>query len=151
MGNYWTNPVRHPEDTGIQFVRRTVTFNMTDTGNLAIGSGNGIPIGALEAGTIPLYCHVTIEAAFNAGTTNVFVVGTVDDDDGFAVAASTLSGATGFKGNLTGALTGIPLAADKVVYAKYTQTGTAGTTGKAEVVMTFAVKRENIGTAWPNN
>lgn len=151
MGNYWTNPVRHPEDTGIQFVRRTVTFNMTDTGNLAIGSGNGIPIGALEAGTIPLYCHVTIETAFNAATTNVFVVGTVDDDDGFAQAAGTLSGATGFKGNLTGALTGIPLAADKVVYVKYTQTGTAATTGKAEVVMTFAVKRENIGTAWPNN
>lgn len=151
MGTYWTNPVRHPEDTGIQLVRRTVTFNMTDTGNLAIGTGFGIPIGALEAGTMPLFCHVTIETAFNAATTNVFVVGTVDDDDGFATAAATLSGATGFKGNLTGALTGIPLAADKVVYVKYTQTGTAATTGKAEVVLTFAVKRENLGTAFPNN
>ena len=151
MGNYWTNPVRHPEDTGIQFVRRTVTFNMTDTGNLAIGSGNGIPIGALEAGTIPLYCHVTIETAFNAGTTNDVRVGTVDDDDGFATTAAVIPGTTGFKGNLTGALTGIPLAADKVVYVKFAQTGTAATTGKAEVVMTFAVKRENLGTAWPNN
>ncbi len=151
MGNYWSNPVRHPEDTGMQYVRRTVTFNMTDTGGAAIGTSPGIPIGALEAGAIPLYCHVTIETAFNAGTTNVFVVGTVDDDDGFATAAATLSGATGFKGNLTGALTGIPLAADKVVYVKYTQTGTAATTGKAEVVLEFVVKRENIGIPFPNN
>lgn len=151
MGNFWTNPVRHPEDTGIQTVRRTVTWNMTDTGGLAIGSGNGIPIGALEAGTIPLHCHVTIETAFNAGTSNTFVVGTVDDDDGFAVAASTLSGATGFKGNLTGALTGIPLAADKVVYVKFTQTGTAASAGKAEVVLTLVPKRDGIGTAFPNN
>lgn len=151
MGNMWTNPVRHPEDTGIQYVRRTVTFNMTDFNNAAIGTGNGIPIGAMEAGTIPLYCHVTIETAFNAATTNVFTVGTVDDLTGFATSAGTISGTTGFKGNLTGALTGIPLAADKVVYVKYTQTGTAATTGKAEVIMTFAVKRENLGTAWPNN
>ena len=81
----------------------------------------------------------------------MFVVGTVDDDDGFATSAATISGTTGFKGGLTGAQTGIPLAADKVVYVKYTQTGTAATTGKAEVVLEFAVKRENIGIPFPNN
>lgn len=151
MGSYWTNAVRHPEDTGMQYVRRTVAFNMTDFGNAAIGVNPGIPIGAIEAGAIPLYCHVTIETAFNAATTNVFVVGTVDDDDGFATSAGVIAGTPGFKGNLTGALTGIPLAADKVVYVKYTQTGTVATTGKAEVVMTFAVKRENIGIPFPNN
>jgi hypothetical protein len=151
VGNYWTNPVRHPEDTGIQYVRRTVTFNMADFGNQAIGTGNGIPIGALEAGTIPLYCHVTIETAFNAATTNDLLVGTVDVANGFAVTGGTAAGATGFKGNLTGTLTGIPLAADKVVYVKYNQTGTAATTGKAEVVMTFVCKRENVGIPFPNN
>jgi hypothetical protein len=151
VGNYWTNAVRHPEDTGMQYVRRTVTFNMTDFSNQAIGTGNGIPIGAIEAGAIPLYCHVTIETVFNAATTNVFTVGTVDDLTGFATSAGTIAGTAGFKGNLTGALTGIPLAADKVVYVKYTQTGTAATTGKAEVVMTFACKREGVGIPFPNN
>jgi hypothetical protein len=148
---YFTVPTRMPEDTGIAYLRRTVTFNMTDTGALAIGSGNGIPIGALEAGTIPLYAFVTIETAFNAATTNVLQLGTVDAVAGLAVDTAIIAGTTGFKGNLSGTLTGIPLAADKVVYAKYTQTGTAATAGKAEIILMFANKREGTGIPFPNN
>jgi hypothetical protein len=148
---YFTVPTRAPEDCGIGYLRRTVTFNQTDRGGLAVGSGNGIPIGALEAGTIPLYAFVTVETAFNAGTTNVLNLGTVDAAAGFAASASVIPGTTGFKGNLSGTLTGIPLAADKVVYASFTQTGTAATAGKAEIVLMFANKREGEGIPFPNN
>lgn len=147
MGNYWTNPVRHPEDTGVTTIRRTLTLAQLSSPETSLG----VPIGALESGALPLHVHVYVETAFNAATTNVLVVGTTDDDDGFAAAAGTLAGATGAKLNLTGALTGIPLAADKVVYAKFSQTGTAATTGKVVVTMTFSPKRETEGIPWPGN
>lgn len=131
---YWTTPTRHPEDTGIGYLRRTVLFNTPQ-------GANGIPIGALEAGAMPLHAQVTIETGFNAGTTNVLTVGTVDDDDGFATSASVIAGTAGFKANLTGALSGTPMATSKVVYAKYTQTGTAATAGKATIVLAFVNKR----------
>ncbi len=144
MGNYWTNAVRHPEDIGVGHIRRDITFDSSQ-------ETLGLPIGALEAGAIPLYAHVTIQTAFNAATTNVLVLGTSADDDGFAAAAGTVAGTTGFKGNLSGALTGQPLAADTVVYAKYTQSGTAATAGKATVILTFVNKRELTGIPFPNN
>lgn len=148
---YWLNPVAAPEDSGIMYLRRTVSFDTPYADVVGGANTYGVPIGAMEAGCVPLYCHVTIETAFNAATTNVLVVGTVDDDDGFATTAGTVPGTVGFKGNQTGALTGIPLASNKVVYVKYTQTGTAATTGKATVVMTFANKQEVEGIAFPAN
>jgi hypothetical protein len=147
----WLNAVRHPEDVGICYLRRTVSFDTPFADAPGVTATNGVPIGALEAGAIPLGCDVTIETAFNAGTTNVLVVGTTADDDGFAATAGTLPAATGFKQNLAGALSGIPLAANTIVYAKFTQTGTAATAGKAHIVMKFAVKREVEGIPWPAN
>ncbi|MDR7037397.1 hypothetical protein J2X36_002144 [Methylobacterium sp. BE186] len=143
MGDYWTNSVRHPEDTGIGYVRRTLTFDMA-----AATTGLGLPIGAMEGGTMPLYVHVYIETAFN-GTTPTLDIGTTDNASGFAASASVAPGTTGFKGNLSGALTGIPLAGHRVVYAKVG--GTGATTGKATIVLTFANKREVEGIPFPAN
>lgn len=143
MGNYWTNAVRHPEDTGIGHLRRTVTVDAA-----ALSTGSGLPIGALEAGAIPLFAHAYVETAMN-GTTPTIVLGTAADDDGFATSAGVAPGATGFKGNLSGALTGVPLAANTIVYAK--SGGTGVTTGKVTFILTFVNKREVTGTAFPNN
>lgn len=148
MGNYWTNAVRHPEDIGVGHIRRTVL--LADFVNPE-NTTNGVPIGALEAGAMPLHCHVYVETAANAGTTNTLDVGTTADPDGFAAAAATLVGATGFKGNLTGALTGAPMAANTIVYAKFGQSGTAATTGKATVVLYFVNKRDHEGIPFPAN
>lgn len=148
---YWLNAVRHPEDAGIGYLRRTINFDTPFADAQGVSAVNGVPIGGLEAGVVPLGCDVTIETAFNAGTSNTLVVGTVDDDDGFAANAGTVPGTPGFKQNLAGALSGIPLAANKIVYAKFTQSGTAATTGKAHIVMKFANKREVEGTAFPAN
>jgi hypothetical protein len=143
LGDYYTNPVRHPEDVGVGVLRRTFTFDMA-----ALVSTNGLPIGALEAGTIPLHVQAYVETAFN-GTTPTLDVGVPGTVAGFAATAGIAPGATGFKGSLTGTLTGIPLAANTVVYVK--QGGTGQTTGKATVVLTFVNKREGTGTAFPAN
>lgn len=143
MGNLWTNAVRHPEDTGVGNIRRTVTVDMA-----ALYTGNGVPIGALEAGAIPLHAQVTVETLMN-GTTPGISLGTTADDDGFATTAGIAPGTAGFKGSLTGALTGFPLAANTIVYAK--ATGTGATTGKVTFILNFVNKREVTGTAFPNN
>ncbi len=148
MGDFYTNAVRHPEDMGVGHIRRTIDLALATNPAYAT---NGVPICGLEEGAVPLHCHVTVQTAFNAATTNTLDVGTIDDADGFATAAGTLVGATGFKGNLTGALTGIPLAASRVVYAKFGQSGTAATTGKAIVILSFFNKREIEGIPFPNN
>lgn len=145
MGDYWTNPVRHPEDTGIQYLRRTVDLALLQA------DGNLVPIGALEAGALPLAANVTVQTAFNAGTNNDMILGTVDDDDGFAVIAGIAAQTPGYKDGLKGALTGTPLAASKTVFLKYTPTGTTPTTGKLTACLAFMVKREGEGTAFPNN
>lgn len=146
MGDFYTNPVHHPEDTGIGHIRRTV--NLAQFGNATNGR---VPIGALEAGAVPMHCHVYIETAFNAATTNVLEIGTIDDDDGFCTSANAAAGSTGWKDNQKGALSGIPLAADKIVYARFQQSGTAATTGKAVVTLYFVNKRDAEGIPFPNN
>lgn len=143
MGDFYTNPVRHPEDTGVGHVRRTV--NLTDS-----GIATGIPVGALEAGAIPLRAYVVVQTVFNAGTTNVLVMGSTADDDGLVTSANAAATALGLKAG-TGAELGIPLAANTVFYAKFTQTGTVATTGKATFIVEFVNKRENEGIPFPNN
>jgi hypothetical protein len=143
MGDYWTNPVRHPEDVGVGHIRRTVEWD--DAGLIT-----GIPIGALEAGAIPLRAGVLVQTAFNAGTTNVLVLGSIADDDGLVTSVNAGAGVLGVKVG-TGAQIGIPLAANTVFYAKYTQTGTAASAGKATLWVEYLNKREVEGTAFPAN
>jgi transcription elongation GreA/GreB family factor len=101
------------------------------------GAATGIEIGTIPAGSFVMGTTVHIVTAFNAGTTNVLVVGTAADDDGFAVAAGTLSGAAGLKSALFGAQSGDTLLVDTPVVLKWTQTGTAATTGAAQVIVNF--------------
>lgn len=148
---YWLNPVVPPEDVGIMYLRRTVSFDTPFADAPGVTATNGVPIGALEAGAIPLGCDVTIETAFNAATTNTLDIGSAATPAGIAAAASTLAGATGFKQNLSGTLSGIPLGANTIIYAKYAQTGTAATAGKAHIVLKFALKQEGEGIPFPAN
>jgi hypothetical protein len=143
MGDYWTNAVRHPEDVGVGHIKRIVNFDMA-----ALSAGNGLPIGALEAGAVPLLVHVTVITLFN-GTSPTLVVGTTADDDGFATSVGIAPGTAGFKPNLVGALSGVALAANTIVYAKLG--GSGWTTGKANVILTFVNKRELEGIPTPAN
>lgn len=125
----WTNPIKHPEDVGVGAWRRRVTF---DQKNMA----TGVPVVTLEKGCIPLRAYARIETAFNAGTTNVLVLGSAADDDGLVTSANAAAGTPGFKPG-TGAELGVELAADTTFFAKFTQTGTAATTGVVEFIVEF--------------
>lgn len=130
----YTNPYRHPEDTGVHVVSRVITL-----GDLGLADGE-FPIGAAEKNAIPLRAGVRIVTAFDAGTTNVLEIGTEADPDGFITSTNAGAGAIGTKAG-TGALLGAPLAADTVFYASFTQTGTAATAGQAIAWVEFIVPR----------
>lgn len=91
----------------------------------------GVKFGRLPASAFvtAVECHVT--AAFNAGTTNVFTVGTTTSN-GNVIAAGDLNEASVAFQNLTTAA-GLGLSAttsgDVDLYAKYTQSGTAASAG----------------------
>ena len=114
----------------VHYVRGSIAYNTAH-----IGEATAVSIGLIPAGAFVLRAHVAVTAAFNAATTNVILVGSaatnnlfVDSDD---VDEGTIAVTTGI---ITG--TGL-LAADTKVYAKYSQTGTAATTGAATIVIEY--------------
>lgn len=122
--------VNRPLD--ISFLRKVVNFN--DTG---IGSSDTVAVGVLPAGCEIIDCQVNIQTAFNAGTTNVLTVGTSSGSDADIVAAADVAeGSTGVWKVTRGV--GLSVTTDTTIYAKYTQTGGAATTGKARIVITYA-------------
>jgi hypothetical protein len=106
-------------------------INFNDTGAATgIATGKWLPAGAIIESTT-----VSVNTAFNAATTNVLTIGINGTTANNIVA--TVAATAGLVLNLapTGTALG-KLAADSQVYIKYTQTGTAATTGNA----TFAIK-----------
>lgn len=118
---------------------RQVANTMVAVGNY---NDNGISAG-IKIGTLPQGARLTdiigeVVTAFNAATTNVFTVGTNSPNYNNIVGSGDLDetaiGATRIDRAIGGA---IARAADVDVYAKYTQTGTAATAGKAEVTLAY--------------
>ncbi len=112
-----------------------IAVNFNDAG-IASGVGKGwLPKGAIILGTA-----VHVETVFNAATTNVLTVGTNGPStyDNIVAAGDVNEGATGLTQNIkpTGTALGV-LSADAQVFVKYAQTGTAATTGKAQIIITF--------------
>lgn len=110
------------------------TINFGDA-NIATGVAfdESLPMGAFITGV-----WVEIVTAFNAATTNVLTVGTNTTTDNNIVAAADVNpGATGVTQVTRGLGRSLAAAADKPVFAKYTQTGAAATTGQAVVVIEY--------------
>lgn len=113
-------------------LKKTVNF-----GDAGISSGvafdNSLPLGAFIIGVF-----VEIVTAFNAATTNVLTVGTnATTYNDLVQAADIDEGTTGVTWVVRGWGRSIAATADKIPYAKYTQTGTAATTGQAIIVIVF--------------
>jgi hypothetical protein len=113
-------------------VRGTVRF-----GDVA----KAVEIGTIPAGSFVRAVHVHVKTAFNAATTNTMDVGTSGTAAAFAAAASTLVGAAGYKQNLTGTGMGDTLLVDTPVVVRYTATGTAATTGEADILVEYYPQR----------
>jgi hypothetical protein len=109
-----------------------VNFN---TPNVA----TGFLIGKVPAFSVVKNVTISVESTFNAATTNVFTVGTSTTATEWADATLVSSGATAdtYVTDLGYALT----TSDLSVYAKYTQSGTAATAGKAHVWVEYAQKK----------
>lgn len=136
----YRNPVRHPEDVGAAIIGREITFATPQPNGL-------IAIGAFERNTVVLRAGITIVTAYNAGTTNSITVGTEATAEAFITAANSAAGTAGNNKQGTGVQIGAPLASDQIVYARFTQTGTAATAGRAIIwVEAFIPRTEDPRT-----
>jgi hypothetical protein len=124
-------------DLGLAVTQQvSVLVNFNDTN---VGSTNGILFATLPAGAVVLSAFAKVITAFNAATTNVLTVGTNGTADNLLGAAAITEGTPGDYVNSTPGLA-IPTA-DAPVYVKYTQTGTAATTGQAQIIVSYTVPR----------
>jgi hypothetical protein len=109
-----------------------VNFN---TPNVA----TGFLIGKIPAFSVIKNVVISVESTFNAATTNVFTVGTSTTatewvDNTFVSSGSAIDT---YQSDAGYGLT----TSDVSVYAKYTQSGTAATAGKAHVWVEYAQKK----------
>lgn len=127
-----TNAVapRLPVTHQLPYFRATVAFDTTQ-----IGTAGKVPLGTLPAGSIVTGMLVKVTEAFNATTTNVLVVGTADDSDAVIGAADVDETTVGT--TVTFAAVGYKPTAATPLFVTYTQTGTAATTGAADIVLWF--------------
>lgn len=113
-------------------LKKTVNFNDPGIAN-GVAFDNGLPAGAFI-----IRCLVEIVVVFNAVTTNVLTAGfnaTTYND--IVAAADVNEGAVAVTDVLRPLGRSLTAAGDKVPFAKYTQTGTAATTGQAIIVLEF--------------
>lgn len=116
----------------IHFIGKDVTF-----ATVGIGTSDTVKVGRVPSGSMLLPAQVRITTAFNAATTNVLTVGTATGSDADVVASNDVDEtATGQTIVARGAA--LTFANDTDIYVKYTQTGTAATTGAATILIPYA-------------
>lgn len=131
-----TGTARQYHTQQVHYLRKTVNFNDP-------GIGSGVCMGTLPAGAMVIDAVTRVETVFNAVTTNVLTAGTNSSSyDNIVGSADVTEGTTGGyrAAVLTAAATSY--ASDTDVFVKYTQTGTAATTGKATIVIAFVVNND---------
>ena len=106
------------------YFRKRVNFNDA-------GIGAGVYIGTLPAGAMLTSLNVRVNTAFNAGTTNALNAGTTATGTQIFTDAATA-------GARTPAVPNLSFATDTDLFVSYAQTGTAATTGQADIVIGYA-------------
>ena len=121
-----TNAVQYHQ-TMTHYLRKEVSFDTT-------GVSSGVSMGTIPSGAVLSDVVVNIETAFDAGTTNVLIVGTSANDDAYLAAGDateTSAGLTRYSGKC------VKLSADTELFVTFTETGTAATAGTAQVIVEF--------------
>lgn len=121
-------PARQYHTQQVHYLRFSPAYNSN-------GIAAGVQIGTLPAGAQIVDITANVTTAFNAGTTNVATVGTTATGGEIASSTDIGAGTAGFKRITTGCT--LSFAADTPVYASFSQTGTAATAGKANIVVAF--------------
>jgi hypothetical protein len=131
-----TQPARQYPAQLVHYLRKVVNYSDT---NIA----TGVLVGVLPIGAMVVDAVTRVETLFNAATTNVLTAGTNSTSyDNIVGAADVTEGTTGAYRAAIATAGATTYAADTEVYAKYTQTGTAATTGKATIVIAFVVNND---------
>lgn len=104
--------------------------------NFNVASPFTVLLGTIPKGAIIIETLVNVITAFNAGTTNVLEVGTAGSAAQL-VAAADVNEASATPQRVSKDIA--ELTADTKYFAKYTQTGTAATTGKARVTINYVI------------
>lgn len=125
-----TFPARISPEQQVHYYR--VTVNYSDA-NIST---------AQRFGTLPMGSFITdlkceIVTVFNAVTTNVLTLGTTTTATELVAAGDVDELTAGVTTVTRGLGRGLTAAADTALYAKYTQTGTAATTGVATCVIAY--------------
>jgi hypothetical protein len=125
-------PKAHPEDVGMQVIGPFVVDFST------AGIAAGVQIGVIPSGSVVARTWVQVTTVFNAATTNVLTVGNAAVIDALMPAATAVAGTAGNKvtSGPNSTLT-TPTTGDTPVFVRYTQSGTAATTGRAVVMVEF--------------
>lgn len=129
MGNSAVAP-RSPHTQQTPYFRASVAFNTRNIGTTGL-----VPLGTLPAGAIVSHAIVKRTAAFNATTTNVLTVGTAAD--AAAVIADGDADETTIGTTVVWGCAGYTADVATPLFVKYTQTGTAATTGAATIILFF--------------
>lgn len=102
-----------------------------------VGISSGVKVDTIEASTFaPVHVEVSMQVvtAFNAVTTNVLTAGTNSTATQWLGAGDVTEGTPGYY-PASNAVFKARLTADTDIYVKYTQTGTAATTGAAVLIV----------------
>ncbi len=113
----------------VHFLRKTVSLvDLTQ-------APAGVYIGTVPANCFMLQTYARIDQAFNAVTTNVLTVGYDAGVSNMAGAGDITEGTLQTQVIATGA--GLAPTTDVDIYAKFTQTGTPATTGRATIAVGY--------------
>jgi hypothetical protein len=122
---------RNDGSQNLHFLGKDIVFN-----TVGIGTTDTVKVGRIPAGSRLGPAQVHVVTVFNAATTNVLIVGTSSGSDADIVAAGdvdeTAVGATIVERGCS-----LTFTADTDIYVKYTQTGTAATTGAASILIPY--------------
>jgi len=120
----------------VHYLRKAVAYNTSN-----IGTADSVLIGTLPNGAQIVDAVVNVTTAFNAGTTNVLTAGTSSGSNADVISASDVTeGSTGANRATTGIA--LSFSADTPIYAKYTQSGTAATTGAAVICIMYVANND---------
>lgn len=121
----------HTQQT--HYLRRSIAY--TD-------DGLTLDLGYVPAGAIVINAGVIVKTAFNAGSTNVLDIGTSADTDGMATDLALGTVGRVLADELATSNDLGPYSADTLLQCVVDLTGTAATTGEAEVFVEYIVDND---------
>jgi hypothetical protein len=122
-------PARSSGDQTINYLRAPIDFN--------IGTAGIVTVGTLPANCVVLRAYVVVQTVFNFGTNNLVKIGVNGADTTYSGANVSVAALGTVAGTLA-ATANVAPTADTAVICTSLCTGTAGTTGKAFVVVEYA-------------